>query len=98
MVKKFNIEEQQQLLNGLNQKLLDPWEIKDQKLHKEFRFKNFARAFGFMTSVAICAEKSDHHPEWFNVYNKVDIYLTTHEFNGITQRDFDLANKIEQLL
>ena len=60
------------------------------------KFKNFAEAFGFMTEIAILAEKADHHPEWFNVYNRVDILLATHESNGVTQRDLDLAQAIDK--
>ena len=97
MIEKYDEAEQQRLLDELNAPLTKVWVIKEQKLHKEFKFRDFASAFGFMTSVAICAERADHHPEWFNVYNRVDIDLTTHEAAGITQRDFDLAKQIEQL-
>ena len=73
------------------------WSLQDGKLHKEFRFKNFTRAFGFMSMVAIVAEKTDHHPEWFNVYNKVVVDLTTHEAKGISERDFQLAVAMDEL-
>jgi 4a-hydroxytetrahydrobiopterin dehydratase len=73
------------------------WSLQDGKLHKEFRFKNFTRAFGFMSMVAIVAEKTDHHPEWFNVYNKVVVDLTTHEAKGISERDFQLAVAMDGL-
>lgn len=76
---------------------LTGWVVLDGKLHKEFKFKNFVQAFGFMTSVALLAEQADHHPEWFNVYNKVSIDLTTHEAGGLTERDTALAAKIEAL-
>jgi 4a-hydroxytetrahydrobiopterin dehydratase len=59
------------------------------------RFTDFAEAFGFMARVAILAEKADHHPEWFNVYNRVEILLTTHDADGLSQRDIDLARKID---
>ena len=62
---------------------------------RRFAFKNFNAAFGFMTRVALAAEKADHHPEWFNVYNRVDITLTTHDAGGLTSRDFDLAAAID---
>ena len=62
---------------------------------RTFRFADFAQAFGFMTQVALAAEKADHHPEWINVYNRVDITLTTHDAGGLTQRDFDLARQID---
>ena len=58
-------------------------------------FDNFAQAFAFMTHVAILAEKADHHPEWFNVYSRVDILLTTHDAGGLSQRDIDLAKMID---
>jgi 4a-hydroxytetrahydrobiopterin dehydratase len=76
----------------------DLWEIKDGKLHKEFVFDNFIEAFGFMTRVAIIAEGMNHHPEWFNVYKKVLIDLTTHEAGGISELDFQLASKIEDFV
>lgn len=64
-------------------------------IHKRFTFADFNAAFGFMSRVALQAEKADHHPEWFNVYNRVDITLSTHDANGLTQRDIDLARFIE---
>ncbi len=66
-----------------------------QSIIRHLTFADFAQAFGFMTRVAICAEKADHHPEWFNVYNRVDIKLTTHDAGGVTQRDIDLACAID---
>ena len=73
------------------------WSISQGKLHREFVFGNFVQAFGFMTQAALYAEKSDHHPEWFNVYKKVIVDLTTHEADGITERDFSLAEKMEEI-
>jgi len=73
------------------------WELKNEKLNKTFVFKNFIEAFGFMTQVAIVAEKTNHHPEWFNVYKTVVVDLTTHEVDGISQRDFDLANAMDKI-
>ena len=67
------------------------------RLAKEFKFKNFNQAFGFMTQVAIAAEVMDHHPEWSNVYNKVEVNLVTHSEGGITMLDIELANKIENI-
>ena len=64
-------------------------------IRRTFRFTDFVQAFGFMTQVALAAEKDDHHPEWTNVYNRVDITLTTHAAGGLTQRDFDLARQID---
>jgi len=65
---------------------------------RRFTFDDFAQAFGFMASVAIIAEKIDHHPEWSNVYNRVDILLTTHDADGLSERDAKLAAAIEALL
>ena len=70
------------------------WSIKNNKLHQSLTFKNFIEAFGFMSKIALYAEKLNHHPEWFNVYNKLTIDLTTHEAGGITERDFKLAELI----
>jgi len=73
------------------------WSVDDGKLFREFAFPRFIEAFGFMASVATVAEKQDHHPEWFNVYNKVQIRLTTHEAGGITEHDIGLARSINQI-
>ncbi|RMD95670.1 MAG: 4a-hydroxytetrahydrobiopterin dehydratase [Alphaproteobacteria bacterium] len=64
---------------------------------KTFRFPDFAQAFGFMASVAVVAEKADHHPEWRNVYNRVEVVLTTHDAGGLTMRDIRLAQEMERL-
>lgn len=76
---------------------LPGWSLTDGKLTREFRFANFVDAFGFMTRAALVAEKTDHHPEWFNVYNKVRVQLTTHECKGISERDFSLAQTMDEL-
>ena len=65
-------------------------------IRKEFKFKNFSEAFAFMTRAALAAEKLDHHPEWSNVYNKVDVRLTTHSADGLTALDFELAKKMDR--
>ena len=72
---------------------LTHWKHDDQRdtINREFVFADFAQAFAFMTQIAIQAEKRNHHPEWFNVYNRVSITLTTHDVNGLSQRDIDLA-------
>jgi 4a-hydroxytetrahydrobiopterin dehydratase len=70
---------------------LTDWEVKDGKLHRQFKFADFAQAFGFMASMAVVSESMGHHPEWFNVYNKVSVDLTTHDAGGITQKDLDWA-------
>lgn len=74
------------------------WSIKQEKLYKEFKFSDFVAAFGFMTQVAMLAERANHHPEWSNVYNKVAIHLTTHDAGGISQKDFALASEISELI
>ena len=66
-------------------------------IERKFVFKNFSEAFAFMTRVALKAEKMDHHPEWFNVYNKVDVVLTTHDTGGVSNKDIKLATYINQL-
>ena len=76
---------------------LDGWEVRDGKLHREFVFANFVEAFGFMAKAALVAERTDHHPEWFNVYRTVRVDLTTHESGGITERDTALARAMNQL-
>ncbi len=76
---------------------LPGWSLENGKLHKEFVFKDFMQAFGFMTRAALYAEKMDHHPEWFNVYNKIRVDLTTHDAGGITTKDVALAKAFESL-
>lgn len=76
---------------------LPQWTLRDDglALTRSLRFADFAEAFGFMARVAIVAEKADHHPEWFNVYNRVDITLTTHDAGGLSTRDVALARAID---
>lgn len=76
---------------------LSGWSIKDGKLHRQLQFASFVEAFGFMSSVALVAESAGHHPEWFNVYNRVTIDLTTHDAGGITTKDIELARKVNAL-
>jgi 4a-hydroxytetrahydrobiopterin dehydratase len=75
---------------------LPRWSLREGKLHRDYAFADFAEAFGFMARCALVAEKSDHHPEWFNVYNKVVVDLTTHDAGGISERDFALAEQMEK--
>ena len=79
----------------IEEKLKTPegWELLEDRaaIFKSFKFKDFNAAFAFMTRTALLAEKMDHHPEWFNVYNRVDVTLTTHDAGGVTQRDLDMA-------
>ena len=74
------------------------WERADTKIHKVFAFDDFVAAFAFMGRVAELAEARGHHPEWFNVYNTVEVWLTTHDARGLTARDFDLAAAIEEVV
>jgi 4a-hydroxytetrahydrobiopterin dehydratase len=85
-------------LKELNEGFDKLWSIKEGKLYQEFKFPDFVSAFGFMTKVALLAERANHHPEWSNVYNKVVISLTTHEAGGISKRDFELADEISKLV
>ena len=86
---KYSEEEAREAL-----KELKGWELLDKRIRKTFVFPNFVEAFGFMSSVAILAERANHHPEWSNVYKTVTIELTTHEADGLTKRDFSLAMEI----
>ena len=76
---------------------LPSWKPVNGKLHREYQFPDFVNAFGFMAAVALVAEAAGHHPEWFNVYNQVRIDLATHEANGITHKDVELASRIEAI-
>jgi len=76
---------------------LQGWQLVNGKLHKEFQFKDFNQAFGFMTRAALHAEKMDHHPEWFNVYNKLKVDLMTHDAGGVTENDVKLAKILNSL-
>jgi 4a-hydroxytetrahydrobiopterin dehydratase len=76
------------------------WALREdgKALTRTFKFADFNAAFGFMTRVALYADKADHHPEWFNVYNRVEMTLTTHDADGLSQRDADMARAIESYL
>lgn len=74
---------------------LQNWISENNAIKRDFKFRTFVEAFSFMTSVALEAEKMDHHPDWSNVYNKVSITLNTHSENGVTQQDLDLAKIID---
>jgi len=84
-------------LNTLNAGGGAPWTIVAGKLHKEFQFRDFVQAFGFMTQAALIAERSNHHPEWFNVYRTVRVELVTHDVDGISARDFGLATAMDAI-
>ncbi len=75
---------------------LPGWTLADGKLHREYTFPDFVHAFGFMATAAIAIEAMEHHPEWFNVWNRVVVDLTTHDAGGITAKDILLAGKLEE--
>ena len=77
---------------------LPNWSVVDGKLHRDIVLGDFAEAFGLMAHVAVWAEHLNHHPEWSNVYNRVEILLSTHDAGGLSRRDFDLAAAIDRLL
>lgn len=77
---------------------LEGWEVDDGALHRRFEFKDFVAAFGFMARVALVAEKANHHPDWSNSWNVVDVRLVNHAAGGITDKDVDLATKIGGLV
>lgn len=76
---------------------LPGWTVREDKLHREYRFADFVEAFGFMASAALIAERMNHHPEWFNVWARVTVDLTTHDAGGITDKDFELAAAMERI-
>jgi len=74
---------------------LKDWTLAQGKLHREYKFADFIHAFGFMATAAIAIEKMNHHPEWFNVYNKVTVDLSTHDAGGVTAKDVELAKLLD---
>jgi len=94
MVAKLTADERKAALGELA-----GWSLAAERdaIAKSFKFRNFVEAFGFMTRVALLAEKADHHPEWSNVYNRVEILLTTHDAQGLSARDVALAKAIDAL-
>ena len=91
MMRLSEIEIEDELKN------LSGWSVANEKLHKDFQFDSFNQAFGFMTRAAMEIEKMNHHPEWFNVYNKITIELTTHDAGSITKNDTNLARILNSL-
>ena len=95
MVEQLSDAERVDALDGL-----PDWDVDEARdaITRTFTFDDFSQAFAFMTQVALLAEKADHHPEWSNVYNRVDILLTTHDAGGLSERDIDMAQKIDNLV
>jgi 4a-hydroxytetrahydrobiopterin dehydratase len=89
---KLSSPELKKALTGLK-----AWTVVKGKLHKEYKFADFIHAFGFMATAALAIEKMGHHPEWFNVYNRVTVDLTTHDAQGITSKDIDLAKLLDDI-
>jgi 4a-hydroxytetrahydrobiopterin dehydratase len=82
----------------LNSSELVGWSLNEGKLHKRFQFRDFVEAWGFMSRAALAAEKMEHHPDWSNVYNTVNVYLKTHDVDGLTVLDFELARKMNSFV
>jgi len=78
-------------------KTLKAWNLHSTSIQKTFQFKDFQQAFAFMTKVAEVAEEMNHHPDWKNVYNRVEVTLNTHDAGGLTELDFQLASKMDEL-
>lgn len=91
--RKLSTEEVQEKLHSV-----PGWDVRDGKLHREFAFKNFNEAFGFMTQLAMVSEKKNHHPEWKNVYGSLQIDLMTHDLGGISELDFAWAAAANKIL
>lgn len=95
MVEQLSQAERADALDGL-----PDWDVDEARdaITRTFTFDDFSQAFAFMTQVALLAEKADHHPEWSNVYNRVDVLLTTHDAGGLSERDIDMAQNIDSLV
>jgi 4a-hydroxytetrahydrobiopterin dehydratase len=91
-MRKFSDPELKEAVDGLK-----GWAVVNGKLHKEYKFADFIHAFGFMAMSALAIEKMNHHPEWFNVYNRVTVDLTTHDAQGISSKDAELAKILDQI-
>nr|WP_297788921.1 4a-hydroxytetrahydrobiopterin dehydratase [uncultured Allomuricauda sp.] len=92
-MKKLNTNEIEEALKNLK-----GWSLKDDMIEKSFTFKDFKKAFSVMTHIAFECEKQDHHPNWENVYNNLNIKLSTHDAGGVTQKDIELAHTIENIV
>lgn len=95
MIERLSEAERADALDGL-----PDWDFDEARdaITRRFGFKDFSEAFAFMTRVAMLAERADHHPEWSNVYNRVEVLLTTHDAGGLSERDIELAERIDALL
>lgn len=95
MIEQLDEDERAAALDALGE-----WDYDEARdaITRQFMFADFVEAFGFMTRVAILAEKADHHPEWSNVYNRIDVLLTTHDAGGLSARDVALAKAIDALI
>ncbi len=91
-MRRFSGPELAEALSSLN-----GWAVVEGKLHKVYKFADFIHAFGFMATAALAIEKMGHHPEWFNVYNRVTVDLTTHDAGGITSKDTELAKILDEI-
>ena len=94
MMTRLRDEERKEALGALRD-----WRVLDERdaIHRVFVFDDFNQAFGFMSRSALVAEKMDHHPEWFNVYNRVEVTLSTHDANGLTVKDIELAHAMNSI-
>lgn len=95
-VDEYRLLKEEELAKAL--KTIEGWGLKDGKLYRKLEFRDFVECVGFMVKVAIEAEKMQHHPEWFNVYNQLEIWLVTHDLGGISTFDVKLAQRINELL
>ena len=96
-MKSMNTQEAQQAFAVLQQQAQAPWQLQEDSLQTQWKFKNFLQAMAFMNAVAEVAERMNHHPEWSNVYNRVNVRLTTHDAGGLTALDFELAQAMDSL-
>jgi 4a-hydroxytetrahydrobiopterin dehydratase len=96
-MKSMSTQEAQQAFAVLQQQAQAPWQLQEDSLQTQWKFKDFVQAMAFMNAVAEVAERMNHHPEWSNVYNRVNVRLTTHDAGGLTHLDFALAQAMDSL-
>ena len=97
-IQKLSQSEIERALAVLNEKGPFTWALSDNGISMSTEFKDFVSAFAFMSSVAVIAEQMNHHPEWFNIYNKLDVRLSTHSAGGLTELDFKLAERMAEVV